>query len=136
MKRWQQKQAQCQAGQFYIAGPNGGFVCDRGDGGVMTSNSMKWFGMWCKKNLVAVLFTVCVTLTPPCCANKASASITSPPASGTPAYTPRQNSTMPSQTKEKKKSSNSSTKSSNLKTSHFHAESGKFFGKNTDKRYG
>lgn len=49
MKRWQQKQAQCQAGQFYIAGPNGGFVCDRGDGGVMTSNSMKWFEMWCKK---------------------------------------------------------------------------------------
>lgn len=49
MKRWQQKQTRFQAGPFYKEGPNGGYVCDRGDGGVMTSNDMRWFGMWCKQ---------------------------------------------------------------------------------------
>lgn len=50
-KRWQQKEARFQAGALYKDGPDGGYVCDRGDGGPMTSNNMKYFGMWCKEHL-------------------------------------------------------------------------------------
>lgn len=48
-KQWQQKEARFQAGVLYKEGPDGGYVCDRGDGGPMTSNNLKYFGMWCKE---------------------------------------------------------------------------------------
>ena len=49
-KKWQQKEAHFQNDTFYKDGPDGGYVCDRGDGGPLTSNNMRYFGSWCKKN--------------------------------------------------------------------------------------
>ncbi|MGN0946711.1 MAG: tyrosine-type recombinase/integrase [Megasphaera sp.] len=54
-KLWQDKN-RFQAGPFYREDPQHKFVCTMDDGRQMTSNNVKYFGMWCKKHFSGTSF--------------------------------------------------------------------------------
>lgn len=54
-KLWQDKN-RFQAGPFYREDPQHKFICTMSDGRQMTSNNVKYFGMWCKEHFPGTSF--------------------------------------------------------------------------------